>query len=305
MGYQARSGVSTAAALLAVFAGCGGESEPPPEYPPLDEPETTVTVEQVEDASPEQEPPAPPPIQVVAAERTPLEGAAPTLRIRAPRSGQLIRSGSVTLRVQLTGWGLEPAPGKHVHVILDNEPYIAVRDVSGAIDLNQLVQENLGHELAPGTHVLRLFPSRGHHESVKEGSSFATVVFHYGERTADFAFDPAAPLLTYSRPRGCMPFGERVLLDFYLSHVDELASDGFRVRYSIDGAISGDITTWAPHYIENLPVGDHSMQLQLIGADGNAVAGMFNDTRRTIQIAQACPPAAAPAPAPQEPAPPQ
>jgi hypothetical protein len=291
----------TSASVLALMSSiaCSSGSEPPPEYPPVGEPEPVTTTTVTREPLPE--PPPPPPVQIVAAERTPLEGSPPSLRIRAPRANQLVRRGNVMLNVQLTGWDLAPEPGKHVHVIVDNEPYIAVRDVSEPIDLNALVQTNLGHELAAGTHVVRVFPSHNHHESVKDGTPFAMVVFHYQSRTEGFALDPRAPLLTYSRPKGCNVAGERVLLDFYLANVDALAADGTRVHYAIDGEVSGDIVQWAPHYIENLPVGEHTVELVLVGADGAAIAGPFNDTTRTITVAETC--AAAQAPAPAAPAP--
>ena len=291
-----------AAFIFQALAGCGSSSEPPPEYPPMDDPEptTTTTVEAVRD---EPEEPPPPPVQVVASERAAIEGAAPTLRIRAPHNDQVIRRGDVMLNVQLRNWTLAPDPGNHVHVIVDNEPYIAVRDVSHPLDLTELVRDNLHHELAPGSHVVRVFPSRPTHESVKQGAPFAMVVFHVGQRTDGFEFDDDAPLLTYSRPKGCYLAGERVLLDFYLSNVDALSDDGFRVRYSVDD-VSGEITEWAPHYIENLQPGSHTIDLTLLGADGSPAAGAFNDTTRTITVATSCQvaptPAAAPAPTPTE-----
>jgi hypothetical protein len=235
----------------------------------------------------EEEPPAPP-VRVVVGESEPFEGAAPTLRITAPRNNQRIASGDVSLRVTLTNWQLQPDPGRHVHVIVDNEPYIAVRDVSQPLNLSELVQQNLGHPLAEGTHVVRVFPSRGHHESVKRPSAFATVVFHLGQPTAGFTFDRAAPLLTFSRPKGCYPAGQRVLLDFFLTNA-ELAADGTRVRYDLDsGEVAGDITAWEPHWIENLPIGEHTVQLTLMSAGGEPVPGPFNDTTRTFRVAQSC-----------------
>ncbi|HEY8432336.1 MAG TPA: hypothetical protein VIL20_28380 [Sandaracinaceae bacterium] len=275
---------------LCLAAGCGGTDQQP------EMPDPSVVDRSADDMGlPEAEPepetaggegaPAAP-VRVVAGERTPIEGAAPTIRITAPRNGQRIARGDVMLRLTLRNWPLEPEPGRHVHVIVDNEPYIAVRDVSQPINLNQLVQQNLGHELAQGTHVVRVFPSRGHHESVKTDGAFAVVVFHYGAPTEGFSFDPSAPLLTYSRPKGCNPAGERVLLDFYLSNV-ELSRDGHRVRYEIDGE-GGEITEWVPHWIENLPIGEHTIRLTLVDAQGQGVPGPFNDTTRTITIAESC-----------------
>ena len=226
------------------------------------------------------------PVQVVAGESTPIEGGDPQLTILAPRNDQVV-AGDVTLRIRLRNWDLQPAPGSHVHVIVDNEPYIAVRDVSGPINLTELVHNELGHDLAAGTHVVRVFPSRGHHESVKRPGAFAVVVFHAGTRTAGFSFDAHAPLLTYSRPKGCNVSGERILLDFYVSNT-QLSDSGSHVHYSIDDAIEGDITNWVPHWIEGLPSQQHTLHLTLTNAAGEPIPGPFNDTTRTFTVAASC-----------------
>jgi hypothetical protein len=224
----------------------------------------------------------PPPPLFVVGETTPIPGATPTLRVTAPTSGATIRSGAVTVRFQLRDWELASPAGPHVHLILDNEPYVAIRDAAAPVDLAAVV----GHPIAEGTHVLRLFPSRGHHESVKDAGAFAVVVFHYGHATEGFAFDPSAPLLTYSRPKGCNVLGERVLVDFFVSNAT-LAPAGHHVRWTLDGR-TGDITSWAPHWIEGLAAGSHELRLVLVGPDGAPVPGMFNDTTRSFTVAASC-----------------
>lgn len=295
--------------LFTVLAlvGCGGAAEAPPEYPPnpdvmTAQPESSQLLAAVPDTSANREAiaavmPAP---QVVVGTNSPIEGATPTLRVTSPRNGARIARGAVNVRLTLTNWSLAPDPGNHVHVIVDNEPYIAVRDVSREFDLAALVRDNLGHDLQPGSHVVRVFPSRPTHESVKTEGAFATFTFVYGAPTEGFSFDAAAPLLTFSRPKGCNVQGTRILLDFYLTNVPALAADGYRVHYTIDGNNAGDITNWAPHYIENLMPGEHTIQLQLT-RNGEAVPGPFNDTTRTITVAETCPnPHAAAAPAAAE-----
>lgn len=224
---------------------------------------------------------AAPPL-VVVGESTPIEGATPSLRVTAPANGATIRSGAVTVRFRLRDWELASPAGPHVHLILDDEPYVAIRDATAPVDLAAVV----GHPIAEGTHVLRLFPSRGHHESVKDAGAFAVVVFHYGHATEGFTFDPAVPLLTYSRPKGCNVAGERVLVDFFLSNV-ALAPEGHHVRWTLDGR-SGDITSWTPHWIEGLAAGSHELRLVLVAPDGTPVPGMFNDTTRTFTVAATC-----------------
>ena len=283
-----------APAIALVLASCGGSSQQA-EYPAVAETDQSADEmglangEGTTEAPPEGDeaaPPAPPPVLVVMGEHTPIEGATPSLRVTAPRAGQTIRHGAVTVRFTLRNWELASPAGPHVHVIVDNEPYIAVR-ATEPFDLAALVLANLGHELAEGTHVLRMFPSRGQHESVKDPGAFAVVVFNYVHATEGFAFDPAAPLLTFSRPKGCNVTGTRVLLDFFVLNAP-LAPDQFRVRYTLDGT-SGTITSWTPHFMENLSEGSHELRLELLGADGNPVPGMFNDTTRTFTVAATCP----------------
>jgi len=280
--------------LPLLLAACGGSSERA-EYPSTastDQSADQMGLASADAGAPapepahEQTPPPPPPPMVVQGMTTAIEGEMPTLRVAAPRAGQTIRSGPVNVRFTLQHWELASPTGPHVHVIVDNEPYIAVRSTD-AFDLAALVQQNLGHALAEGTHVLRMFPSRGQHESVKSAGAFAVVVFHYGHATEGFSFDPSAPLLTFSRPKGCNPTGQHVLLDFFVSNT-ELAPDGTRVRYTLDGT-SGLITTWLPHWLEGLGEGEHTLRLELLDLGGNPVPGMFNDTTRTFTVAATCP----------------
>jgi hypothetical protein len=281
--------LSIVTALIVV--ACGSSGTPVPEYPPDPQAEngaTTVEVERV-DVAPQPEPQEapPPPVQVVAGENSPLEGAMPSLRITAPRNGAKVARSPVQVRATLRNWVLAADPGNHVHFIVDDEPYMAVRDLSQPVDLSALVQTNLGHELAPGTHVLRAFASRGQHESIKDAGAFQVLTFVYQTPTPNFAFNVTAPLLTYSRPKGCAVVGQRVLLDFFVANTT-LAADGVKVHYAIDDAASGDIVTWAPHYIENLPLGEHRIHLTLVGADGQPLPGMFNDVTHTITVADSC-----------------
>jgi hypothetical protein len=280
----------TASFGLLLLAGCASQPEPPPEYPPMEAPAAAASNSPATPEPPRPaEPPAPPPppVQVVAAENTPLEGPAPTLKLRTPTNGQVIKADKVEVTLDVKNWGLAPDPGNHIHLILDNEPYMAVRDASKPIDLNALVQKELGHPLTEGTHVLRAFPGRAKHESVKEPAAFDIRVFSFKSKTPDFKFDAKAPLLTFSRPKGCSDAGSRVLLDFYVTNTKLGATDS-RVHYTIDGNTSGDIVAFTPHFVENLPVGEHQIHIALQDQSGSPITGLFNDTTRTIKIAPDC-----------------
>ena len=231
---------------------------------------------------------------VIAGTSTPIpDGLHPRVQIAAPRDRSLSRTNRVEVRLRVTDW---PAPQdmRHIHLIVDNEPYRRIDDPSRPI-----VLENLSE----GTHVLRAFPGWHTHESVKTPGAFAVVRFQVGNNTDTLHVDPAAPHLSYSRPKGDYngAEAEHILLDFYLSNIpnnNALAADGVRVHYAIDGATSGDITSWVPHYIDNLPDGEHHVVLDLIGANGQPAPGPFNHIDRVIHVNRSAPPPAPASPAP-------
>lgn len=278
-------------ALALALAACGSSTQTQPTPQPTannaggEQLGTTQPLSNTPSAAPEPPaPPPPPPVRVVVGESTPIPaGANPRVAFASPRDGSTVRTNRVELRLRVTDW---PAPQemRHVHLILDNEPYRRIDDPSRPVVLENLAQ---------GTHVVRAFPGWGSHESVKRDGAFAMMVFHVGRADPAAAIDRRAPMLTYSRPKGDYNGAEanRILLDFYVSNVpgNALSATGHRVRYSIDGSTTGEATSWVPHFIENLPDGAHTITLDLLGPDGQPVAGRFNHTERTINVSHAPP----------------
>lgn len=213
------------------------------------------------------------------------------LSFDAPNPGVVIPDTAVHADLDLTGYELavptEGAEirglamsdrGQHVHVILDNEPYRAIYDAEQAVDFTGLT---------PGLHVLRAFPSRQWHESVKTPGAFARTYFFVGDTTDGPAFDPEAPLLTYSRPKGTYEgaAADSIMVDFYLTNA-ELGRDAHSVRLTVDDTLGFSITTWAPHYVLGLSDGQHTFKLDLLAPDGTVVPGPLNTTERTITVAR-------------------
>jgi hypothetical protein len=185
--------------------------------------------------------------------------------------------------------------GQHVHLIVDNEPYLAIYDVSKGVDLP-------AKAMTPGTHVIRAFPSAGpkdakgalHHESRKNPGAFAWVRFHVGERGGPLeGFGGTQPLLTFSRPKGEYKVGSpehtKFLVDWYVTNAT-LGKGKFAVRGLLDGKPlgDGDFTTWERFVLPTPPeVGDHTLSLQLLDADGKPVEGPFNKTERKFKVVPA------------------
>lgn len=266
----------------------------------------TSTLTNSPDAAVEAVPPPPPPppapaVTITAGARTDVPTPLPTVRITAPAMNRTLTENRVEVRLNVQHWRnvTDANDHRHIHLILDNNEYIRVDDPT-----RPTVLENLSE----GTHVVRAFPGWMTHESVKTDGAFAMVVFNVGHPTPNFGFNPRAPLLTYSRPKGTMNGAdtERVLLDFYLTNVpaSDLGPQGVRVRPTIDGHAFEDITAWVPSYIEHLPDGEHTITLDLIGRDGQPLAGPFNHVERHITLNHSAPtePHAAPAATPTTPA---
>lgn len=217
-----------------------------------------------------------------------------SLQVRAPRPGAALQRDSVGVRLALEGFELKATTpgagqrglamsekGQHVHFIVDNRPYRAVYDLSDPVRISGL---------EPGRHVIRAFPARQWHESVKSEGAFATTWFTVGDTADAASWDPGAPLLTYSRPKGTYAgaAADSVMVDFYLTNVRiGPGGDRHKVRLTVDDSLTWTITKWAPHYVVGLGPGDHTFRLELITPAGDVAAGPFNSTERVITVEEA------------------
>lgn len=164
--------------------------------------------------------------------------------------------------------------GQHIHFILDNEPYSAHYESKFSKTLEQ------------GDHVMIAFLSRSYHEAVKNENSYVVKKFSVGEPTKDqmMEVDFEAPHMFYSRPKGTYK-GEdtqKVMLDFFLVNTD-LAADANKVRATINGQ-EFMLDDWVPYVMEGLPMGENTVEIELLDADGKFIDGPFNKTTRTFML---------------------
>ncbi len=199
-----------------------------------------------------------------------------SLEIVSPKEDEVLSSGDkVEARFKVKNYRMGKEIGQHIHVIVDNNPYIAHYDAD-----KPLVLKNL----APGTHTLRVFPARHYHLSLKKGDVFKTRIFHVQQKTKDFGFDPTKPFVTYSRPKGTysMQAGKDLLLDFYVSNAT-LGKDA-KVIYGVDGKET-TLTEWKPVILDPLQPGQHKITLKLVDMNGKLIEnGGYNNTTRTITV---------------------
>lgn len=254
-------------------------------------------------------------------ERGEQDEARPELHVISPAEGAVIDGTVVEVKLHLAGdlKGYQPhkdpvtQKGNHIHVILDNEPYEAYYELDQPFELRNVVA---------GQHTLRVFPSRPWHESYKNEKAFQIVTFTVkgsgdaskptttsagqtmannnsasGSQTREGKdmkastagdFDPAKPLLTYSRPKGEYQGAEAdpIMIDFWLSNV-KLKGDGgeYRARYIIDDDEPRYIDKWEPVWLSGWLAGKHTVRLELLGPDQFPVKnGDFNITTREITV---------------------
>jgi len=179
--------------------------------------------------------------------------------------------------------------GQHLHVIVDNKPYMACYDPSEPFDIG---------ELEPGVHTVVAFPSRSYHESVKGPGAYAKpgyfegyawTNFYVKEKTGDKMLNDDKVSVIYSRPKGTYTgdAADRILLDFYLHNV-ELGS--YNATYTVTTAEKGTeiaskkLTKWQPAYLTGLSPGTYEVNLRLLDENGKTVPGPTNDTTREIVI---------------------
>ena len=114
----------------------------------------------------------PPPVAIREL-RQDLDKYQPQVKILSPRSDEVLQETEVSVRFQVKDIPLflneEFGLGSHLHVVVDNEPYQAIYDISEPLILK---------DLEPGTHTIRVFASRPWHESFKNEGAYAQTTFH-------------------------------------------------------------------------------------------------------------------------------
>ena len=216
----------------------------------------------------------------------------PTVKLTAPTKDQVIdaaKAGEFVVKLDVKNW--QTAKGSsHVHLILDNKPYMAIYDTKAPVRLNDLAG---GEALAEGMHVLVAFPSRANHESVKTKDALTVVPFWVGKKDAAAAKnDPTKkPMLIYSRPKGEYngEMANHVLVDFQVANVT-LAPGKEHVHVTVSGPgidkpIEGNVEKFGtPLYVDNLQNGSYTLKVELQDGTNKLFEGPWNSTTRTIKV---------------------
>ena len=294
------------AAPLAQIACGGNESNLPPPPPPPGNGVSSASASASSSPTTAQTtppPPAPPPPALVLGAASDDPTPAPTVKITAPTSGQVIpAAGAADFVVKLDVKNWQTAMGaQHVHLIMDNHPYKPIYDPKLPVKLSELMG---GDPINEGEHVLVAFPSRANHESVKTKDAMTIMSFWVGKKGAT-ATDLKKPMLIYSRPKGEYKglAASHVIVDFQLANA-KLEEGKDHVHITVLGpGITDKLEAKAekfgpPYFLDNLQNGTYTVKLELMsgsGADMKLIPGAWNSTTRTIKIDHDAQPDAMPA----------
>ncbi|WP_109434255.1 hypothetical protein [Aquimarina sp. AU119] len=209
-----------------------------------------------------------------------------SLVLDTPENIEVVKSGEMEFSFKVENYELgaqtkgpnaqklaNSGKGQHIHFILDNQPYSAHYESS------------FKKEVPEGVHHLVAFLSRSFHESVKNDNSVIVRKLIVGDDPKDtFGLDMKAPTLIYSRPKGeyVGKDTEQILLDFFVLNTT-LSENGHKVRATINGE-EFMITEWAPQVIKGLPMGEITIQLELLDETGALIPGPFNKVTRTVVL---------------------
>lgn len=224
------------------------------------------------------------------------------VHLTAPEDGAVVDNPDVDLKFKVDSFqtGIQTKTpradslanskkGQHLHVIVDNKPYMACYDPSKPFDIGKL---------EPGVHTVVAFSSRSYHESVKGPGAYskpgyfegyAWTNFYVKEKKGKKMLNDDKVSVIYSRPKGTYSgdAADRILLDFYLHNV-ELGS--YNAMYTVTTADKGTeiaskrLTEWRPAYLTGLPPGTYNVTLELRNPDDETESGPFNKTTREIVV---------------------
>lgn len=222
----------------------------------------------------------------------------------------------------------DPATGKgnHIHVILDNQPYEAYYELNQPFEMRNVAEGKHTLRVFPSRPWHESYKNEGAFQIVeftvkgggdaakptttKDGQTMAsptkspatepskaatanasTTPAREGKDYASSnagAFEPTAPLLTYSRPKGEYKGedADPIMIDFWLANAKLQGGGGaYRVRYSVDNGEAKFLDKWEPIWLSGWISGKHTVKLELVDKDGKLVDnGGYNSTSREITV---------------------
>lgn len=182
--------------------------------------------------------------------------------------GESYKLGMQTPDVDAKGCA-NSAEGQHIHLIVDNMPYVAK------------YESTFDYDIEDGEHYILAFLSRSYHESLKGRQAAIALKATVKDKSIQQATPISTPMVFYSRPKGVYDGADtkRVMLDYYLVNADA----SHRVQATINGEVHM-LPAWQPYYIDGLPAGENEITLTLVDTEGKRVNSDLNPVSRKFTL---------------------
>ncbi len=159
--------------------------------------------------------------------------------------------------------------GQHIHLIVDKAPYAAK------------YTSEFDHTVEDGQHYILAFLSRSYHESIKSPGAAISEYVQIQNGNIVRRKENKESMVFYSRPKGTYvgKDAENVMLDYYLTNPVQ----GQYVVADVNGK-KMDLKQWKPYTLTGLPMGENTITLTLVDAEGNMVETANNPVSRTFTL---------------------
>ena len=180
------------------------------------------------------------------------------LTAQTPDAGQLMCANS--------------GKGQHIHLIIDNEPYMAKYE-----DKFEVAVED-------GEHTILAFLSRSYHQSIKNGNAALAKKVMVKAGSIVEAKEVKEPMLFYSRPKGTYvgKDTEKLLLDFY--PVNLTLGGDYKVKVEVNGQMIALLNKWQSYALGGLPMGENKVTLTLTDGKGKTIDTPLNPVTREFTL---------------------
>lgn len=194
------------------------------------------------------------------------------VRVVSPQPEEVLPGPDVMVWIEAEGLDVRPGCNS-VHVMIDNEPFAVKYDLS---------KPHCLHDVAPGTHTLRVYAANPYHEIIP--GTLCVVPFAVEYHDEENRPARGEPLLTYVLPQGeyrGIDCGD-ILVNFAVSGAP-LSRRGYRVQYYVDGRRFILYRQESAH-LRDLAPGYHRIRMELVDEKERVVPGPFNVVERTILL---------------------
>jgi hypothetical protein len=198
----------------------------------------------------------------------------PKVYVRGIGEGDLVLGKVPEIEIEVTGYPLEK--GWQTATVLLNRAVI-----ERVVEPKKTLRISSA-SLVEGLNQIVVYLERSWGESIKGSTASTSVTFFYSKKDAAIARN-IGPSILLILPRGNYKdsAAKKIMFDFLILNG---SSRKYRVYYSLAGELREVTVENAPYYFYNLPVGSHTLKVELVDSRGKPLGTPFAATEAEFKI---------------------